>query len=230
MTEEVIVPSEPEVVTPSWFIDEGRPGDGERPSWLNEKFKSAADLAKSYSELEKKVGTAPEEYDISTSKFLDADYVPFQELLSLAKDKRVSKDVIDKMVDSIDKYMDEFSIDYEQEAKNLGENANERLTTLDNWAKANLSQDSYEALTSNLKSAGAIKALEEIRGKMMSNTPMVPNGNDASSSNVASLDDVRSELTNNLEKYKTDPHYRKDLQGRLEMASKNSNFIDKTGY
>ncbi len=225
MTDEI--PIQP---APSWYIDESRPGDGERPSWLNEKFKSAADLAKSYHELEKKVGTAPEEYDISNSRFLDGDYVPIQELLQVAKEKRVPKDVIDKMVDSLDKYMDEFAIDYSEEANKLGPNAKERLSTLDNWAKANLSEASYEALTSNIKSADAIKALEEIRGRMMSNTPMVPNGNDSSSSNVATLDDVRTELSNNLEKYKTDPHYRKDLQSRLEMASKSSNFVDKSGY
>jgi hypothetical protein len=228
MTDDVTAP--PIEAQPTWYIDDARPGIGDRPSWLNEKFKSAADLAKSYHELEKKVGTAPEEYDLSNSRFLDADYVPIQELLQVAKDKRVPKDVIDKMVDSLDKYMDEFSIDYSEEANKLGPNAKERLSTLDNWAKANLSEASYEALTSNIKSADAIKALEEIRGRMMSNTPMVPSGNDASSSNVATLDDVRTELSNNLEKYKTDPHYRKDLQSRLEMASKSSNFIDKVGY
>lgn len=230
MTDEVIVPSEPEVVTPSWFIDDGRPGDGERPTWLNEKFKSAADLAKSYHELEKKVGAAPDEYDLSTSRFLDPDYVPMQELLQLAKDKRVPKDVIDKMVDSIDRYMDEFSIDYSEEATKLGENANERLTTLDNWAKANLTEGSYEALTNNLKSADAIKALEELRGKMMSNTTIVPGGNDAASTNVETIDQVRTDLSNNLAKYKSDPVFQKEIAGRFERAAKSTNFVDKTGY
>jgi len=40
--------------------------DAERPQWLPEKFKTPEDFAKSYSELEKKIGTqpkAPEEYD-----------------------------------------------------------------------------------------------------------------------------------------------------------------------
>ncbi len=227
MTDEIIVPTEQQA---SWFIDEGVPGAGERPSWLNEKFKSAADLAKSYYELEKKVGTMPEEYDLSKSKFIDADYVPIQEMLQLAKDKRVPKDVIDKMIDSIDKYMDEFSIDHQEEAKKLGENAKQRLDTLDNWAQANLTKESYNALTSNLKTADSIKALEEIRGKMMNNTTQIPNGNDSSASNTATLDDVRTELSNNLAKFKSDPNYRRDLQARLEIASKNSNYIDKSGY
>lgn len=221
--------SDENTIQPSWYIDEGIPGTGERPSWLNEKFKTAADLAKSYHELEKKVGTPPDEYDLSKSKYIDADYAPIQDFLKLAKDKRVPKDVIDMMGTAIDKYMDEFAIDYTEEAKKLGDNAGERLKTLDNWAKANLSQESFDALTSNIRNADGIKALEELRSKMMSGNTMVPSGNDNATNNVASLDDLRNEICTNLEKYKTDERYRKDLQARLEVAAKASNFIDKVG-
>ena len=220
-----------EVIPPSWYLEEGKPGVGDRPAWLSEKFKSAADLAKSHSELEKKLGTAPDQYDFSKSKFIDPDYVPFQEFASLAKDKRVPQEVVDKFLDSLDKYMDEFSIDYKEETKKLGDNAKDRLVTLDNWAKANLSQGSYDALTSNLKTADAIKALEELRGRMMSNTTMVPNGNENATSNIATLEEVRAELSvpANLVKYETDPKWRKEFQIRLELAAKNSAYIDKVG-
>lgn len=215
---------------PTWFIDDGIPGVGARPAWLPEKFKTVADLAKSNSELERKLGATPEEYDFSKSKYIDPDYVPFQELKQLARDKRVPKEVMDKMVDSVNKYMDEFSTDYTEEFKKLGDNANDRLTTLDNWAKANLSQNSYEALTSNLRNAEAIKALEELRGKMMSGTPTVPNGNNDAVHNTATLENVKLELQNNLEKYKTDVAYRKDISNRLEIAAKNTpGFVDKVG-
>lgn len=215
---------------PSWFIDEGIPGVGTRPDWLSDKFKSVADLAKSYGELEKKFsGSIPEEYDISGSKVLDGDYGPIQDFLALAKEKRVPKDVIDTMVNSIDKYFDEFSVDYNEEAKKLGPNAQERLKTLDNWAKANLSNESYDALTRNLNNADSIKALEEIRGKMMSSSTMVPGGNDNTTNNVASLDEIKAEIVNNIAKYKEDPKYRSEIAGRLELAAKNSGFIDKAG-
>lgn len=218
-----------ENTSPPWYIDEGIPGTGERPSWLSEKFKTVADLGKSYQELEKKFSTVPEEYDISNSKFLDAEYQPFQDFLTLAREKRVPKDVIDKMVTSFDTYLDEFSSNPDEEMKKLGDNAVDRLATVDNWAKENLTQDSYTALTSNLKSAGAVKALEELRGKMMSGNTMVPSGNESSSTNVATIEDLKTELAENLEKYKTDDKYRKDLQGRLAQAAKSSNYIDKSG-
>lgn len=229
-------PNGVEVITPdpnkpSWFIDEGVPGVGERPDWLSDKFKTAAEMAKSYSELEKKFSTPPDDYDFTKSKFIDPDYEPFQELAKYAKDKRVPADVIDKMLETYDKYFDEFSTDYTEEAKKLGENAKERLTVLDNWAKANLSESSYNALTSNLRSADSIKALEELRGKMMSENTMVPNGNDDGKNTQASLDDLKMELQDpsNLKKYKEDAKYRKDYSSRLEVAAKNSGFLDKHG-
>lgn len=212
-----------------WFIDEGVPGIGARPSWLPDKYKTVADLAKSNAELEKKLGTVPENYDFSKSKFLDPDYVPFKELQNIAKEKRVPQEFIDKMIESVDKYVDEFSTNADEELKKFGDNAKERITTLDNWAKANLSKDSYEALTSQINNANSLKALEELRGKMMSNVTQVP-GNNGQTSSTVTVDDLKMELSNNIAKYKSDEGYRKDYQKRLEVAVKNSpGYIDKVG-
>lgn len=217
-----------ENTAPNWFIDEGIAGVGDRPQWLPDKFKTAADLGKSYAELEKKISAVPEEYNIQ-SKFLDKDYQPIQEFLSLAKEKRVPKEVVDKMVDSFDKYIDQYNVNPEEEIKKLGTDGQERMKILDNWAKANLSESAYKALTNDVKSADAIKALEELRGKMMSNAPVIPNGNDSSTNNVQTVADLQEELQTNHAKFKTDPKYRADWQGRLALASKNSGFIDKMG-
>jgi hypothetical protein len=215
---------------PKWYMDEGIEGSGERPPWLHEKFKSVADLARSNQELEKRLGTVPEDYDFSKSRYLDPDYVPFHELKQVAKDKRVPQEVIDKMLESVDKYMDEFSIDDSEEIKKLGDNAIDRLTTLNNWAKANLSNDAYEALTSHLRSAESVKALEELRNKFMSNATQIPNGNQGAVVNPASVEDIKMEISNNLAKYKTDAAYRKDVSSRLEVAVKNAGgYIDKVG-
>jgi hypothetical protein len=214
---------------PLWYIDDNIPGVGERPAWLSEKFKTAADLAKSYSELEKKFSTTPEPYDISNSKYLTDDYQPMNDFLEYAREKRVPKDVIDKMANTFDKYMGEFSVDYEEEFKKLGDKAKDRMTVLDNWAKANLTQKSYDALTASLTRADAILALEELGGKMMSNNTVIPSGNEAANNEVPNLDDLKAELVKNLDKYKSDSTYRKDLQDRMGLASKASGYIDKQG-
>lgn len=215
---------------PKWFIDDGIPGQGDRPTWLPDKYKTIAELARSNAELEKRLGTVPEEYDFAKSRFLDPDYVPFQELQVAAKEKRVPQEFIDKMIESVDKYVDEFRTDTAEELKRLGENAKERVITLDNWAKANLSKESYEGLTSSLNNAEAIKALEELRGKMMSTTPQIPNDKGNVPGAGQSLEDVKMELQNNLQKYKSDENYRKEIQKRFEMAAKNTpGFVDKVG-
>lgn len=215
---------------PKWYIDENLPGMGDRPSCLPEKFKSVADLSKSYSELEKKLASSvPESYDFSKSKYIDPDYAPFQDLQSLGKEKRVPKEFVDKMLESFDKYMDEFNIDPEEEMKKLGDDAKERLTVLNNWAKATLSQQSYEALAGKLTNAESIKAFEELRGKIMSNNIQVPNQNTTPQQSLT-IDDLKSELADNLEKYKSDKSYREDYRRRLEVAAKSSkDFVDKVG-
>lgn len=212
---------------PKWWVDENIPGNGDRPEWLHEKFKSVGDMARSYAELEKRVGNAPDNYDFAKSKYLDSEYGPFKDLQELAKSKRVPAEVMDKMIESVDKYMSEFSSDYKEEMAQLGDNAKERLKLLNNWAQANLSDESFQALTTHITTASGIKALEELRNKMMSNTTTIPNGNDNTGKGDVSLEELQAELNNNLDKYKTDPKYRKELQNRIELAARQSTFVDK---
>ena len=138
---------------------------------------------------------------------------------------------MDKMFESVDKYLDEFSTDFSEEAQKLGEGGKQRLEQLDNWVQATVSKEAYEALTSSMRTADAIKALEELRGKWMSDTTMVPNGNDDGKTPQSSFDEIKNELNDpaNLKKYKEDPKYQKDWRARLEMASKNSGVLDKMG-
>ena len=215
----------------NWWIDEGRPGDGDRPEWLPEKFKSVADVAKSYSELEKRVGSAPKEYDISKGEsWMDSDYEPFQEMMEFAKQKHVPQDVFDKVLDSVTKYLNEFNVDYAAERTKLGDKAEERLGLLDNWAKSNFSVETYEALSNSIQTADGIKALEEVRNKMNSSTTTIPNANHDTNVSIPTMQDIQSEMNKNLDKYKTDPAYRRELQAKMELASKNSGYTDKQAY
>lgn len=217
--------------SPTWFWDDATPGVGERPSYLPEKFKSVADAAKSYNELEKRLGQAPSEYSFDTAKdWLDPTYGAIEELASFARDKHVPQEVMDKMFDSVGKYLNEFMPDQAAEKAALGDNAKERLDLLNNWAKANFSEETYFGLTNNLKTAEAVKAVEEIRRKMIENNTSVPTGNESGTPQMPSLSELQDELTNNLEKYKTDEKYRKDLSSRFELASKQGPFRDKHSY
>jgi hypothetical protein len=203
--------------SPNWWLDDERPGDGERPGWLPEKFKSAADLSKAYGELEQKFSKMPDEYDLKKADWIDPDYEPLQEFADFARKNRVPNEVMDKMFETVGKYLNEFKVDYSEEKSRLGDNAQERLELVNNWAKANLSEDSYYALTSNLRTADTIIALEELRAKMLGNNTMIPPGNE-SHVETATVSDIEHEMQENLQKYQTDPRYRAEITRKFEQA------------
>ncbi len=201
----------------NWSWDDNTPGQGERPDWLQPKFKSVAEAAKSFNELEKLKGSAPKEYDFSKGEsWMESDYEPFQEMADYARSKHVPQDVMDKMLESVGLYLDEFRTDISEEKAKLGEKATERLQILNNWAKSNLSEKSFIALAAGMRSADQIEALEEIRNKMLNNNTMVPGGNTSVASGGVTLEEYRSELNANYTKYKTDPAYRKEMERKLE--------------
>lgn len=202
---------------PSWYWDENTPGTGERPIYLQSKFKSVAEAAKSFNELEKVKGSAPNEYDFSKGQgWIEPDYEPFQKMAEFAKSKHVPQEVMDTMLETVGLYLDEFKTDIEEEKAKLGEHATERLTKLNNWAKSNLSEKSFQTLSAGMRTADAIEALEEIRNKMLSNNTMVPSNNTGIANSGMSIEEYRSELNANYTKYKSDAHYRKEMDRKLE--------------
>jgi len=221
----------PVVEAPSWMWDENTAGAGDRPEWLPEKFKTVADGIKSYNELEKVLGSSPKEYSFEKAgDWLESDHPAMKKMTEFAKSKHVSQDVFDVMLGSTAEYLNEFSVNAEQEKAALGENAEERLELINNWAKSNLSEDSFYALTGNLNTAQSVMAIEEIRNLMIGDNTMIPSSNDSSQSNADSMEDIQSEMNANFDKYKTDTKYRREIASRIEKISKQSGFIDKNGF
>jgi hypothetical protein len=205
------------VEQPSWYWDENTPGQGERPQFLPDKYKSVADVAKAYKELESRLGLAPKEYDFSKGEgWMEPDYEPFKEMADFAKSKHVPQEVMDRMLETVGLYLDEFRTDINEEKAKLGENAAERLQKLNNWAKANLSERSFQILSGTMRTADAIEALEELRNKMISSNTIVPSGNTTIAGSGMTIEEYRSELQANYAKYKNDPHYRNEMKKKLE--------------
>lgn len=203
--------------TPSWYWDENTPGIGDRPSYLPEKYKTVADVAKAQRELESRLGQAPSEYDFSKGQgWIEPDYEPFVEMAEFAKANHVPQAVMDKFLDTVGLYLDEFKPDLNEEKAKLGEKATERLQVLNNWAKSNLSEKSFQTLTAGMRTADAIEALEEIRSKMLGSNTLVPNGNAAVTQAGMTIEEYRSELQTNFKKFKEDPAYRKEMERKLE--------------
>lgn len=62
------------------------------------------------------------------------------------------------------------------------------------------------------------------------NTMMISNADHESTSVVPTRQEIQSEMNQNLNKYKTDPAYRKQIQAKIELASKHSGHQDKQAY
>ena len=203
---------------PTWWWDKSTPGTGDRPDWLPKKYKSAEDTAKAFKELEKRLGSAPDKYDWSKGKsWVDEEYEPFQKMAEFAKSNHVPQVVLDNMLESVGTYLDEFNTDYEAEKKELGDNAEERLNTVDNWAKANFSEETYNSLITNLRTAGDVKAIEEMRSKMVESMTTIPTGNETSESKMT-VKEIQAEMKQNYDRYKTDESYRKEIKNKIARA------------
>ncbi len=58
-------------------------------------------------------------------------------------------------------------------------------------------------------------ALEELRSKMLGQNTMIPGNQQSQSDGVLTLDDLQAELTNNIQKYKSDPRYRREITEKI---------------
>lgn len=219
---------------PTWHIDESTPGVGDRPEWMPEKFKSVQAMAKSYGELEKKIGSspsAPDAYDFGDLKEkFDVDNEHMVELQDFYKENKISQDVFKKTIDSIAGYSNSFDVDISAEKAKLGEGADKRLETLDNWAKANFTESSFNALTANLGTAAAVIAMEEVRDKMLGSTQTPPSGDDSTTTEPEyTREDIEQEMLDNRDKYNSDAKYRAEMRGKMGKIADGSGFVDKKG-
>ena len=64
---------------------------------------------------------------------------------------------------------------------------------------------------------------------MLDNNTTVPTGNDSSSATGMSREEVDAELSQNLDKYKNDPAYRKEIQNKYSRVAPNAGFSEKVG-
>lgn len=216
-TNQPSTPSEP-VNAPeaAWYLYEGVPGPGEKPEWLDSKYKNAAEQAKAYKEARKALGAmagAPEEYNLDAYKeHLDLENQHLRDFLCYAKDNKFTQDALDK---SIKTFLD-YSNDYVEEPPAPFERADkETEDRVVNWAKANLPQSVQDALGKLPADKNLVTGLEEMRKKMTSQNNNLPIGNQEVNNQAPTEASLRQELRDNYKKYTENEIYRKDFEARL---------------
>ena len=208
----------------AWFYDENTPGTGDRPEWLQPKFKSVAEAAKSFNELEKKFGKfkgAPESYDLTIEdmpdfKFEEGDPV-LAEFLDMAKESNASQDFVSKALAHYVKAQNFYAPDPQEEIQKIGVNAKAEIAQLNEWASQRLDKNEYETFKGMVTTAEAFKVLQKLR-RVATSTPEVAVTNGHSPNNSKGI--TERQLLDMIAdpKYSSDPLFRAEVDAKAQQV------------
>lgn len=212
----------------------------ERPQWLPEKFKSAEDMAKAYTELESKQGsqdTPPEEQpdDVATipeppEGLPEGVLQPFHD--EYAETGELSDDAFGKLEklgfgrDVVENYIEGVKAVAQRETAGLHEvvGGQEQFTTMANWAAENMKRDEVVALNEMFEAGGekAVLAAKSLRASYEGTNGRVPSLLNAdgvsvgSSAAYESYDAMMKDMSS--PDYKSDPAFRARVAARLQRS------------
>ena len=155
-----------------WFWEDGRPGEGEKPEWLNEKYKSASEQAKAYNELTKKFGGftgAPEKYDLEIPelenvKFSEDDPM-LKEFTEFAREKNMSQETFTGILGKYANVVMGTIPDPKAEMEKLGLNAKEEISKLATVAGNNLSPEEFLNFKKLMNTADNVRMFNKLLAK-----------------------------------------------------------------
>ena len=185
--------SEPAPATEEQPID----SMGERPEWLPEKFKSAEDMANSYSQLESKISQKEEDIKNEMMKKLEeeayadrpekkGDYILPEGIdEELAKSNEIlewwaeqsyengySQEEFAEGIEMYKKAMNIGMTDPQAEEKALGDNAKERIQAVELWSQKFFNQEQHAEIASLCATAEGVKAMETVMQALKQSAPI----------------------------------------------------------
>lgn len=208
---------------PEWFIMEGLKGEGERPAYFSSKYKTLVDQAKAYTELEKKLGSAksaPDKYDISKYEaILKPEDMTTQKLLNVARERHVSQEGMEGILDVFSEYLSAQEMDVSKEIEKLGPNGRERINVVAQWIQNTFSEKAIESLNKLPKNADFINFMDEVRQLQHANRTSVPSAEGTPSKFVPlTVGEVEAEMKANFQRYNEDPRYRAEIKAKFAQA------------
>lgn len=215
--------ADPVAVTPTgdWYYDKDIKGTGEKPEWLKDKYKTAADQAKAYAEIEKKLGAfkgAPEKYDLTLTnypeiKFSEEDPV-LQQFIEGAKKNGMSQEYASELLNIYAEALTAGVPDADAEMAKLGPNAQQDLQILSNWASSAFTAEEFETFKRMTTTAESVRFFDKIR-QLSTRADIAPPGQphqarETKEQVLQALHDPR---------YQTDEVFRAEVRKRLAMAT-----------
>ena len=158
--------AEPTLGEGEYFLSDGIKGVGDQPEWYKaDKYKSVAEQAKAYTELEKKFGgfTGAPKDGYSIVEGVEQDDSLWQELVSFGERTNMSQSALNdawEILTAQEQAVEEVSM--EMELQKLGDNAVERVKVVEQYMKNNLDSDTYERVRYGVNSAESIELVEAL--------------------------------------------------------------------
>lgn len=158
--------AEPTLGEGEFFLSDGIKGVGDQPEWYKaDKYKSVAEQAKAYTELEKKFGgfTGAPKDGYSVVEGVEPDDALWQQLVSFGENTNMSQSAMNdawELLSAQDQAVEEVSM--EIELKKLGDNGTERVKVVEQYMKNNLDDDKYERLRFAVDSAETVELIEAL--------------------------------------------------------------------
>ena len=158
--------STPTLSEGEYFLSDGIKGSGDTPDWYKgDKYKSVAEQAKAYTELEKKFGgfTGAPKDGYSGPEGIESDDALLKELTEFATKTNMSQEAFGdawELLSAQGQAVEQVS--QEQEIASLGDNAQERIKNVEGYLKNNLDADVYEEVRSLVTDARSIQLVEHM--------------------------------------------------------------------
>ena len=156
--------AEPTLGEGEYFLSDGIKGVGDQPDWYKaDKYKSVAEQAKAYTELEKKFGGftgAPKDgYEILEG--VDADDALWNELVEFGTETNMNQAAMHRaweLLTAQEQAVEEVS--FENEMHKLGQKAEARVGVVEQFMRNNMDPDVFEQARDLMTTAQSIEIAE----------------------------------------------------------------------
>jgi len=162
--------AEPTLAEGEYFLSDNIKGVGDMPEWYKaDKYKSVAEQARAYTELEKKFGGftgAPKDgYELYDG--VESDDALWAELVEFGNNTNMNQSALHQaweLLTAQEEAIEQVSM--EEEISKLGPNAAERITTVEQLMRNNLAPELYEKHRDVVTSAAMIEFIEDFSKSM----------------------------------------------------------------
>lgn len=218
-------PAEPTASEASYYYSDGIAGDGDAPEWFQaNKYKTVADQAKAYPELQKMYGEltnkykgisgAPEAYEIKAPEGVDISVDPedpvFMRATEWAKENGLPQETFDGLMGvyaELELAKQQAATDFMNEEMGKIENFDNRSRNIDDFLKAN----NMESLAGVITSADQLEQFE----KLLEMTGRDPIGVESEGATVPTEEEIHKLMFEKDEFGRQIYNYDKERQARV---------------